>query len=295
VNVAITGTSSGGSEFFDPGPDTNGPGFPNHILASVSAGLTLNTVTFNSPTQVTLNVSTVGATAGAKNVTITNPDGQQATGNNLLSVVGQATSTVAGSTTICTGASTTVQATLTGAGPWDLTWSDGFVQNGVTSSPAIHTVSPSVNTTYSVTAVSDACGAGTASGTTTVNIDSSADCGGFFSVTPCRLVDTRAAQAPALDANSTRSFDVGGQCGIPSDAKAVTVVLAAVDETNAGNLRLFPAGGIKPFVSTINFVANQSRANNAIVPLGTSGQISVFCGMSAGTTQFVLDVTGYFR
>ncbi len=85
VNVTINGTSVSGSEFFDPGPDTGGPGFLNHIAASIS-GVTVNTVTFVSPTQVTLNISTVGATAGAKDVTITNPDGQSRTGVGLLTV-----------------------------------------------------------------------------------------------------------------------------------------------------------------------------------------------------------------
>lgn len=87
VNIIITGTSSGGTEFFDPGADAGGPGFANHIAASISGGVTVNSITFNSPTQVTLNISTVGSSAGQKNITITNPDGQQATGNNLINIL----------------------------------------------------------------------------------------------------------------------------------------------------------------------------------------------------------------
>jgi hypothetical protein len=41
--------------------------------------VTVNSVTFNTPTQVTLDLSTVGATPGPQNVTVTNPDGQQVT------------------------------------------------------------------------------------------------------------------------------------------------------------------------------------------------------------------------
>jgi hypothetical protein len=88
VSVTITGTSTAGTEFFDPGPDTGGPGFANRIAASVSGGVTVNSVTFASPTSVTLSLNTTAATAGTKNVTITNPDGQQATGNNLITVTG---------------------------------------------------------------------------------------------------------------------------------------------------------------------------------------------------------------
>ena len=86
VNIVITGTSSGGTEFFDPGADAGGPGFANRIAASITGGVIVNSVTFNSPTQVTLNISTVSATTGLKNITITNPDGQTSTGNNLINI-----------------------------------------------------------------------------------------------------------------------------------------------------------------------------------------------------------------
>src|SRR5207247_10614092 len=73
----------------DPGANLSGGAVPfSHIGASVTGGVTVNSVTFNSPTRVTLNVSTVGATAGAQNVTVTNPDGQTSTGNGVLTVTG---------------------------------------------------------------------------------------------------------------------------------------------------------------------------------------------------------------
>ncbi len=79
VNVTITGTVVSGSGFFDPGT-----GFSNHISASVSGGVTVDSVTYVDPTQVTLHISTVGATAGSRDVTITNPDGQSVTGIALF-------------------------------------------------------------------------------------------------------------------------------------------------------------------------------------------------------------------
>ncbi len=86
VNVVITGTSAAGAEFFDPGADTGGPGFAGRIRATVGPAVTVNSVVFNSPTQVTLNLSTVGATTGAKTVTVTNPDGQSRAGSGILNV-----------------------------------------------------------------------------------------------------------------------------------------------------------------------------------------------------------------
>jgi IPT/TIG domain len=54
----------------------------------VTGGVTVNSVTYTSPTSVTLNVSTVGATAGAQDVTVTNPDGQAKTGTGILTISG---------------------------------------------------------------------------------------------------------------------------------------------------------------------------------------------------------------
>jgi hypothetical protein len=89
VNVTITGTQASGSGFYDPGSNLGGSAVPfSHIGASVTGGVTVNSVTFTSPTQITLNVSTVGASAGAKSVTVANPDGQTRTGNGILTVTG---------------------------------------------------------------------------------------------------------------------------------------------------------------------------------------------------------------
>ena len=123
----------------------------------------------------------------------------------------------------------------------------------------------------------------------------------FFTVTPCRVADTRntagPSGGPALAANAARTFPVVGICGVPSTATAVAINVTVVDETDYGHLRVYPAGGAPPGSSTINFVAGKARANNAVVSLGLGGQISVQCYMpsgSKGQTHFVFDVTGYF-
>lgn len=85
VNVTIIGTSTSGSGFFDPGTNPQGTPF-NHLSATVGGGVTVNSVTYVDPTQVTLNISTVGVAAGSYDVTITNPDGQSRTGTAVLQV-----------------------------------------------------------------------------------------------------------------------------------------------------------------------------------------------------------------
>jgi len=81
------------------------------------------------------------------------------------------TATVSGSTTICLGSSATVSADLTGAGPWSVTWSDGFIQ-AASASPATRSVSPAVSTNYTVTALTDStgCSAGSLSGNAALTV-----------------------------------------------------------------------------------------------------------------------------
>jgi hypothetical protein len=79
VNVTVTGTRTLGSGFFDPGP-----GFACRLQASMTRGITVNSVTYNSPTLLTLNISTVGAANGWHGLTLTNPDGQAVTVSSFV-------------------------------------------------------------------------------------------------------------------------------------------------------------------------------------------------------------------
>ena len=121
----------------------------------------------------------------------------------------------------------------------------------------------------------------------------------YFAVSPCRVADTRDAPGPsggpALSANTVRTFPIAGLCGLPSSAKAVAINLAVFQPSNAGDLRLFPAGSPAPLASAINFRSGIVRANNAIIPLGTGGQITVQCDMPSGSTNVFFDVFGFFQ
>ena len=121
----------------------------------------------------------------------------------------------------------------------------------------------------------------------------------YFTLAPCRVVDTRGGApigGPALQGQETRTLTVAGNCGIPATAKALSVNLAVTQPGAAGNVRLFPAGQAVPTVSSINYAAGQTRANNAIVQLDASGAMAAFVGQPAGTTvHLILDVNGYFE
>jgi hypothetical protein len=76
------------------------------------------------------------------------------TGSAVVTVEPPPTAVVSGSTTLCAGGATTIQAALTGSQPWSVTWSDGFQQQ-TNSSPAIRTVAPAITTTYTVASLTD--------------------------------------------------------------------------------------------------------------------------------------------
>jgi hypothetical protein len=84
LNVVVTGSSSAGSGFFDPGL-----GFNRLQAAFGGSGITVNSVTFNNPTQATLNITVAGsASGGVRSLTMTNPDGQASTNATAFTVNG---------------------------------------------------------------------------------------------------------------------------------------------------------------------------------------------------------------
>jgi streptogramin lyase len=122
---------------------------------------------------------------------------------------------------------------------------------------------------------------------------------GFFTLPPCRVLDTRAAAGvplgrPALPGGTARSLPVRRLCGLPDSAIAVSLNLTVTSPTGAGDLRLFPGGTAAPAASAINYAVGQTRANSAIVPVGVDGSIVVQSNQLTGAVDVILDVNGYF-
>ncbi len=118
----------------------------------------------------------------------------------------------------------------------------------------------------------------------------------FFTVTPCRLLDTRNAAGefggPALAANQSRSFRLPlANCGLPANAAAFSLAATVVPATTLGYLTLWPTGSPQPFVSTLNALDDSIVSNAAIVPSGVSGSVS---GFVTNQTHLILDTNGYF-
>jgi hypothetical protein len=121
--------------------------------------------------------------------------------------------------------------------------------------------------------------------------------GEYTPVSPERVLDTRNGNgqlgpAPIPDA-STISVQITGRAGVPSKGiSAVAMNVTVTDPTAVGFITLFPNGTERPLASNLNFVAGQTIANFAVVPVGVDGKVAAF--NSAGDSHLIFDIAGYF-
>ncbi|MBK9062418.1 MAG: carboxypeptidase regulatory-like domain-containing protein [Acidobacteria bacterium] len=122
---------------------------------------------------------------------------------------------------------------------------------------------------------------------------------GFHEITPCRVLDTRNATGayggPAIAPGVPRTFVATNRCGVPATARALSVNVTATAGTSSGGIRVFPAGIADPNLATVNYGANQTRANNALVSLGAGGDFTIATGQATGTVHVIVDVNGWFE
>ena len=122
----------------------------------------------------------------------------------------------------------------------------------------------------------------------------------FYTLTPCRIADTRAASGfpgsfgpPSLVGDVARSFTIpDGPCsGIPANAQAYSFNITVIPQGPLGYLTAWPTGSALPVAATVNSPQGTVVGNAAIVPAGTSGAISLY---ASNDTDVVIDINGYF-
>ncbi len=130
-------------------------------------------------------------------------------------------------------------------------------------------------------------------------------------VSPIRLADTRCSLIPkpsfctssyipsqnaslkTLASQAQENVVVAGIAGIPSDASAVVLNVTMANTTAAGFLTVWPTGKARATVSNLNWEAGKDIANRVVVPVGSSGEVSVYNG-SGGVGNFIVDISGYY-
>lgn len=143
----------------------------------------------------------------------------------------------------------------------------------------------------------ECAGVFTGLGIFTVGLDFSSPPLDFYTVAPCRVLDTRTDGGP-LVSGQPRSISVAGKCGIPMDAGAVSLNVIAVDPSSGGHITLYPGDAVLPPTTTVSFNSGITRTNNALIALASNGTGNL-AGYSSletgGQVDIVVDVNGYFK
>jgi uncharacterized protein YvpB len=122
--------------------------------------------------------------------------------------------------------------------------------------------------------------------------------GSYVALTPDRITDTRLGSGEPnsgspLGPSGTLNVQVEGAGGVPSSGVGSVVLnVTATDTTQASYMTVYPDGVAMPLASNLNWSPGDTVANRVIVPVGTSGQITIY--NSQGYTDVVVDVDGYF-
>ncbi len=118
----------------------------------------------------------------------------------------------------------------------------------------------------------------------------------FTSLSPARILDTRAGQGAAAGAvgqGAAIDLQVAGEGGVDADADAVVLNVTVTEPTGEGYVTVWPSGTAMPTASNLNFVPGQTVPNLVVAKLGDGGRVALY--NSAGSTHLIADVLGCFR
>ncbi len=130
----------------------------------------------------------------------------------------------------------------------------------------------------------------------------------FFTVIPCRLIDTRQDSGvpgswgpPSLQGHSsTAPYDTdrffsgvgAGHCQVPAYAKALSAVVTVLNYVSPGQVTVHPDAGSRPNALTATYAMGDGIANvGTVIPLSAKGGFRVFSSQNA---DLIVDVNGYF-
>ncbi len=140
------------------------------------------------------------------------------------------------------------------------------------------------------------------------SVDIAVDILGFFpegpsfnGITPERFVDTRSGgrtvdsqyQASGAIGTSPINVKIAGRGSIPATGVGSVALNVTVTNPTANSyMTVWPKGQAQPNASNLNYTAGTTIPNMVIVPLSSSGEISIF--NEAGKTDVIVDVLGWF-
>jgi len=112
----------------------------------------------------------------------------------------------------------------------------------------------------------------------------------LYPATPCRVIDTRSSGGAFSGERSPPVNAAASPCGVPVAAQQYVFNATVVPVGSLGYLTLWADDDPMPVVSTLNASDGSVTANMAIVG-NHSGKVDAY---AAGTTNLILDLSGYF-
>ena len=134
----------------------------------------------------------------------------------------------------------------------------------------------------------------------------------YVPIPPARVFDSRFSRfggpigagisrlVNVKDAIDSKSGAVLQTNAVPAGARAVTFALTITGTVGAGSLAVLPGTSKTVNTSNINwYAAGQTLATGGTIQLGSASaerQVTIVCGASVGgSTNFILDITGYYE
>jgi len=118
----------------------------------------------------------------------------------------------------------------------------------------------------------------------------------YHPIAPVRLLDTRSGNGLSgkLLPGQPRTFQVTGRATIPAGATALTANLTIVNASSASEVYVGASPLAHPATYSIRFNRLDTTAYGVTLQLSASGTLSATYMASSGSTDLVMDVTGYF-
>lgn len=280
IAVALTGQSPWSVTY------TNGT-TPVTVTGITSAIRTFSVTPSATTTYTLVSVSNV---CGAGSVS----------GSAVIVVSNLATATLSGGQTICTGNSAQLTANFTGASPFSFTYTNGTTPvtiPAITANPYTFTVTPSSSTTYSLTSMSNSCGAGLVSGTATVIVNNNPAASLSAPATVCagngiNLTVNLTGSSP-WNLNYTDGTTAGTANGITSSPHIFSVTPVAGNTYSITGLTdAFSCNGTNlgsPVSVTVNDLATVTLAASQTICGSANASLTV--NLASGTTPYSFDWT----
>jgi hypothetical protein len=127
------------------------------------------------------------------------------------------------------------------------------------------------------------------------------DPGHLTSVVPARLLESRPGEDTVdglfegigrRGAGSVTELPVTGRGGVPGDAAAVMLNVAAVFPDAPGYLVVYPCGSPRPVASNVNYGPGDVVPNAVLAKVGVDGKVCIY---TLAGTDIIADVNGYVR